>query len=310
MTEELALERKTAICASRKSIVHKEYSKESISFYDGVDEIIKIETVKLESPDEGCLNTKRLMFDHILSRPDLAIVSTDGPCIFRDQIEIGEVKIEAFDSTDYPALAKKCPPTSRQEQFKPSSTVKQGASTKSCEKSRDPFSNRELLRNHFKIHYRCEACNKSYDKQIFLDYHNATKHGFIEQSRTYITHKQCPECGKFIVTRNFKRHVKMHKPYAPFRCAICNKSFKRLDYLDGHYFAYHPTMEYERTHLGRQCPDCGKIFSSKHYKRHLLVHVQDAPFWCEICKKSYRLKTSLKQHITAKHRSSEDIQIS
>ncbi|KAK1342286.1 hypothetical protein QTO34_015042 [Cnephaeus nilssonii] len=88
-----------------------------------------------------------------------------------------------------------------------------------------------------------------------------------------------------------KRHMITHSEKRPYRCEICNKSFKRLDQVGAHKVIHSEDKPYK-------CKRCGKGFAHRNvYKNHKKTHSEERPFQCEECKALFRTPFSLHRHL-------------
>lgn len=102
--------------------------------------------------------------------------------------------------------------------------------------------------------YKCQECPKTYFSHSGLYIHNKTNHSDEE-----IT-KLCFICGASV--KNLKAHMINHMNFRPFKCSLCDKTFK-----------------------------------SKHnWKRHSLVHTGEKDFICYKCAKPFNCLSNLKIH--------------
>ncbi|XP_058119421.1 zinc finger protein 888-like [Anopheles ziemanni] len=115
----------------------------------------------------------------------------------------------------------------------------------------------------------------------------------------------------------------------PFRCKICNKSYKQIRTLYTHNALHHPLNGSEKSytcndcdesfhniiqlkfhrksHIRIPCPQCKKMFNKQSLKSHLRVHVPNTQrFRCKLCCKEYKQYSGLKWHITLKHEENND----
>lgn len=108
--------------------------------------------------------------------------------------------------------------------------------------------------------YVCSFCNKEYGK-----------YGYLQ----LVSHE--------------KRHQTSLSKAITIQCKKCNLVFKTEKEKASHKYRFH-----KRIPLG-VCDVCG--FATKHISRHMAVHLEDRPFQCEICPKTFRANYGLKKHM-------------
>ncbi|XP_062557447.1 zinc finger protein 91-like [Armigeres subalbatus] len=135
---------------------------------------------------------------------------------------------------------------------------------------------------------------------------------------------QCEDCGKIIVTRNWKMHMASHKSKVdrprPYICNICNSTFtlkenlskhKRIHSNDKRYtcsycnkkFLHWASRRYhiDRCHTGEKkhvCEICGAGFcNSSQYILHSRRHTGSTPYACDQCDRKFVDGQSLKFHL-------------
>ncbi|CAL4096154.1 unnamed protein product, partial [Meganyctiphanes norvegica] len=178
--------------------------------------------------------------------------------------------------------------------------------------SDEPF---KPLNKKNKKKYRCEYCNKVYDKKQLYTYHvrmhtgerpykcQVCGKGFVTsyqlkdhsyqhtggKPRDYI----CPLCGIGFSNRaSLKYHYLKHTGERPFSCSYCHKGFISKSLRDYH----------EKSHTGEidyYCNFCHKGFRTKgSLENHILIHTQDRPlFPCSLCPKKFTTKKSVQCHM-------------
>ncbi|KAM3956291.1 uncharacterized protein ACR2FA_009741 [Aphomia sociella] len=117
-----------------------------------------------------------------------------------------------------------------------------------CSQCNKAYNNLTSLRKHGITHteerpFTCSVCN-----YCFRDASNYRRHiakhdgarslaGRAVPRRTY----QCPRCSlAFHSNKDMRRHTAVHTDSKPFRCKVCNRSFRRKDNLERHIRNTHP----------------------------------------------------------------------
>jgi hypothetical protein len=92
---------------------------------------------------------------------------------------------------------------------------------------------------------------------------------------------------------NLKGHMLIHTAEKPFKCKICNKSFRKKDHLNTHLRTHSGSKPYKCTE-----PNCGKKFSHKqNLLLHIRIHKGEKPFECTICDKRFADHSALYVHV-------------
>ena len=161
-----------------------------------------------------------------------------------------------------------------------------------CDTCSKTFVSISLLKKHQKTHsgkrrYGCNTCGKRFIFRTALNMH-MIRH----------TEEMPFECD--ICKKKFKRHITMkfhildHMGIGkPYKCAFCTKSFSRSSYLSAHtqkHKGVKPNCEFE-------CDICKKRYLTKNsLKSHMLIHEDKKSFVCDICSKSFAKKTYVNVH--------------
>lgn len=136
---------------------------------------------------------------------------------------------------------------------------------------------------------------------------------------------QCDECGFLAlypgILEDHKRHI--HQGLLIYKCVECPKAFARDMLLKNHIKASHTVnpvicdlcgKEYKnrlllqyhrRKHLEEKkhkCELCPFLATKKSLiKRHMTTHTDCRQYVCNICEKSFRMRTTMMQHIKTTH---------
>ncbi|XP_025116206.1 zinc finger protein 729-like [Pomacea canaliculata] len=87
------------------------------------------------------------------------------------------------------------------------------------------------------------------------------------------------------------RHMVTHSDVKPYQCSLCKASFKLLDLLKQHMVTHSDVKPY-------RCSLCQASFKlSNHLKQHMVTHSDVKPYQCSLCKASFKLLDLLKQHM-------------
>ncbi|XP_060075148.1 uncharacterized protein LOC132554841 [Ylistrum balloti] len=167
------------------------------------------------------------------------------------------------------------------------------------------FKNKHELYSHAVSHrvFKCDNCGKILSSAGSLKKHLLIAHS---SERNFM----CEWCGKsFKTQRCVQQHIgKVHEnPNSrknvenpgPYVCSVCDKEFDTKRLLTKHKY-YHK----DRT---TACPVCEKCFTGKGEMLYHLKHVHsDARnYVCQICQKSYKTNSSLREHRKQHHEGRE-----
>lgn len=108
--------------------------------------------------------------------------------------------------------------------------------------------------------YRCDLCDKGFNKQLYLKQHNKTYHNGHMPFR-------CQMCGKrFPDNDSHENHEAKHSSAKPFKCESCPKAFHHKTDLTRHMYVHSESMPFI-------CELCGKGFIRKdHMLNHMDTH--------------------------------------
>ncbi|XP_059054636.1 zinc finger protein 582-like [Achroia grisella] len=115
-----------------------------------------------------------------------------------------------------------------------------------CDKA---FNNVTSLRKHGLTHteerpFSCKICNRRFRDGSNYRKHVA-KHDGMGAGRVAAARRafQCPRCPlAFHSNKDMRRHTAVHTDSKPFRCKVCNRSFRRKDNLERHIRNTHPNF--------------------------------------------------------------------
>lgn len=108
--------------------------------------------------------------------------------------------------------------------------------------------------------YRCDLCDKIFNKSCYLTQHNKTFHCGDKPFK-------CQRCGKrFPCDASHEEHVAKHGGDKPFKCGQCPKAFNHKTDLRRHMCLHSGSKPYS-------CIQCGKGFIRKdHMVKHMDTH--------------------------------------
>lgn len=112
------------------------------------------------------------------------------------------------------------------------------------------------------IEYRCDICDKIFNKSCYLTQHNKTFHSGEKPFK-------CSRCGKrFPCDASHEEHVAKHTGAKPFKCVQCPKAFNHKTDLRRHMCLHSGSKPYT-------CLTCGKGFIRKdHMVKHTETHTK------------------------------------
>lgn len=140
--------------------------------------------------------------------------------------------------------------------------------------------------------YKCEICEKSFDKNWQLNRHIKVFHLNV---KNYI----CSYCNRgFKQLYHLQEHVTSHTGERKFKCNICTKTFSRMSSQRKHMKAHESAPGEKSKKSPFLCPICGKKFPySNGAQRHIRTHFDDRRFECKICGNKFSQTTHLRVHL-------------
>lgn len=179
--------------------------------------------------------------------------------------------------------------------------------------------------------YKCEICDKSFEKNWQLNRHTRVFHLNI---KNYI----CSYCNRgFKQLYHLQEHITSHTGERKFKCNICHKTFSRMSSQRKHMKAHESApgekskkspflcsicgkkfpysngaQRHMRTHFDDrrfECKICGNKFSqTTHLRVHLRTHTGEKPYPCKLCAESFSLSANLRKHMK-NHKNPENVKI-
>lgn len=129
--------------------------------------------------------------------------------------------------------------------------------------------------------FTCDICQKK-----CINNHSLKQHKQVHKGKI-----QCAICNQSLTQQSMKSHLKTHKlkERGPqFYCNICSKSFVWIQYLKAHL----------KTHIKEyECDICEMKFSDRlQVSEHIMIHLDNQIFKCDVCGKIVSSSTVLKKH--------------
>ncbi|XP_055376225.1 transcription factor grauzone-like [Condylostylus longicornis] len=187
------------------------------------------------------------------------------------------------------------------------------------------FKNKRAYKDHVdiyhdlaKVKYTCDICTKEFFSNKKLTAHQKThrpkeewkfKCNYVDCDKIYpnreklnshihrvhkIKIKVCDSCGKILNSDHFHEHMRKHSDVGnkKVECHICNLFFDKK-YIKTHI------KNHEEANMDHICPTCGKKSPNRRalYKHVYTVHRLTKSHPCTVCKKSFKSKELLTQHM-------------
>lgn len=156
------------------------------------------------------------------------------------------------------------------------------------------------LQGNFKYGERCHESQaigenlnltKLYEIRTFGDKADSSHDNKLIPSARSDQKFQCSVCTVIFTSElALEAHVKACHKYF---CEVCHKKFTSSS---GYYM--HNRIHHGNDDTVQICKICGKRFgSASRLKRHLSSHSTDRPYQCVYCKKAYKHKDTLENHV-------------
>ncbi|CAG9763090.1 unnamed protein product [Ceutorhynchus assimilis] len=141
---------------------------------------------------------------------------------------------------------------------------------------------------NYKFSFTCSVCDKTMSYEVSYIKHMETHN--IEEPDYRKRRSVCEICGKEVLKKNIRPHMKVHMGVKPHKCEFCGKFFGNRKILRHHI----RTHTKEKPH---KCPICFKGFTQPYTVTiHMRYHTGERPFSCCVCNRGFVTKAELKQH--------------
>ena len=138
---------------------------------------------------------------------------------------------------------------------------------------------------------KCEMCHCKFAKKSNLKRHIKTVHETKKEYKFEMCHQKFPL--KNVLTDHIQT---VHEEESSFKCKDCSKSFPTKYRLKIHHEQFH-----FQTYT---CHECGTCFEKKQQiESHInSVHLNQRPYKCNLCEKSFFIDSQLKTHLKRTHK--------
>ena len=166
------------------------------------------------------------------------------------------------------------------------------------------------VQSHFNRHTTrckrdCDLCEFKASSSVELRRHQINDHGITDGLL------QCDLCeyttkGSYALNQHRETHEEERQR---LQCALCDRSYLNISSLNRHVRDIHKSKSNHESNGFKQgkelawktCPQDGCTFETSHaphlYRHLRTVHSASRPYKCDVCDKTYKLKTHLNRHI-------------
>lgn len=135
--------------------------------------------------------------------------------------------------------------------------------------------------------FKCNQCSKSFTRELYVKLHIKRMHANKDK-----THK-CTICNKAFYTKHERGlHSRVHLPQKnSFKCEQCGRMLASRGNLLEH-------IKYVHGSSGRAtCIFCDQVLPYKNLNNHLLGHINERSFECNLCARVFKTKTIRDAHL-------------
>lgn len=145
-----------------------------------------------------------------------------------------------------------------------------------------------MRRRHLFSEYQCHFC-----REIFTSYGIRRNHEI--HFHTFKYKYECQICShKFIVNRDFRKHMITHTGEKNYLCTICGKRLSRKSVLDLHMATHTDIRPFS-------CNTCTASFKTRKALRvHQNVH-EERKYECPVCQQRFLVNQACRQHVIKRH---------